>query len=805
MGSTPPSRTTIAASAPQITWDAGVVRIVDVSTFGKGNDAAAARFLDRVFQIDSVAAVELNRERGAIEIKLASSKTSPSDFLGALALAARQNGATKPSVSLPRWAVERNCTLHRNYGLVSTCKIITDRPGVLRIKHEAIRDDRVVSDDFASAIASIPGVLSARIGMWSNVLTVRFDSKRLAVARLVRQIETVLDAAPGWEDTLPQPVKTRYAIPNLTLATAAVGDFLLPVVAPASAAMLIWLNIRTFRTAGAQLKQRKIGVPLLYCTILGTALLSGQFFASALMYWTFKFWHGRLSRDVASQRRRLVAESLPRPQLARMLIANNSEVLVPLDRLRPGDRFVVSANETVPADGVIVEGTAIVDERGLQGGESVSRKRKGDSLHACSTVLVGELTVEVRRSIDETRSSQIVKSLVMATSPSPGPLGPTRRAEEFADRKVGATLATAGFGLLVGDLTTAAAILRPDYATGPGVTTPLETLRSVTLCARQGIAARDPEVFDRLAKVNEIVLIDTPDLHRGMLTVVTVHSPYISENEMLRYAASAFRHLIDDRATALIDACRERQIPVLNLAAVDFESGVTAIQDKHKIRVRERERALGAVGPLEVEVDGRPLGWISFARSTRSAAAGFVSELRRVANCPVILLTDRPASETDDLIRKLGVTEIHRGAAPDRASEFLAVRRKAGRRCALIGDCTRYSDAVNQSHVSISNAPEASWESNTASVLLLDGRLDNAAKLFEIARTHAARITVAERFIIWPGLFCVAGAFFFGATALTAVLVSNLGTLGLYNRSVEGLQSLKPRTRALAPPSRIVA
>ena len=125
---------------------------------------------------------------------------------------------------------------------------------------------------------------------------------------------------------------------------------------------------------------------------------------------------------------------------------------------------------------------------------------------------------------DRTQASSIVRALVAATSPAAGPMSPTLRTEAFADQAVGPTLATAGFGLLVGDLTAVGAILRPDYATGPGLAFPLETLRDAALCARRGIVVRRPDVFERLARVDLIVLDDDPALSRVELEVTGVQT-----------------------------------------------------------------------------------------------------------------------------------------------------------------------------------------------------------------------------------------------------------------------------------------
>ena len=267
-------------------------------------------------------------------------------------------------------------------------------------------------------------------------------------------------------------------------------------------------------------------------------------------------------------------------------------------------------------------------------------------------------------------------------------MSPTLRTETFANHAVGPTLATAGFGLLVGDLTAVGAILRPDYATGPGVAFSLETLRNAALCARRGIVVRRPDVFERLARVNLIVIDDDPALSRLELEVTGVQTQ-LPEADLLRYAASTFRHLADDRASALIAACLDRRIHLLDLPPVDFRQGVTVAHDGRRIRVGEYLPAPDGTGPLVVEVDGTPAGLISFGRSTRPEAAAALRRIREVAPVPVALVSNRSEADAAALASLLGVDQYKGGFSPEDTARFLRACRRRGLRTAFIGNDRR--------------------------------------------------------------------------------------------------------------------
>jgi cation transport ATPase len=104
---------------------------------------------------------------------------------------------------------------------------------------------------------------------------------------------------------------------------------------------------------------------------------------------------------------------------------------------------------------------------------------------------------------------------------------------------------------------------------------------------------------------------------------------------------------------------------------------------------------------------------------------------------------------------------------------------------------------VRASHVSVSVSGVADADADPSSVLLLSPRLTPLAELWAIAREHDGRLNEARRLTLLPNLLCVAGAFTFGFTSLTSVVISNLGTLGVYTRSARSLHAVRPPGLAL--------
>ncbi len=766
---TPPTH-----EGPEVSRDEGIIALRDGRLFASA--WLLERFVGRVLNVEGVRSVALDRSNATATIHLDSRHRRDPAVLGRLSGALRHE-AEGPAPSLPRAAREGDCTVYRHGAVLSTCEVLSDRPGRIRIRHEAIANDPGLAARAEALLAAVPGVRAARLAGWTGTLLIRYDPDALNTPRLLRLAEEALEDPSGWVRTLPAPTRTRFSLANTNLGIAALADFVVPMLAPVSAALLVGTNFRTFGAAYGQVRTRRLGLPVLYTTIVVATVASGQFLASAMMTWMFRFWHGRLRLDLAAERRRMLDESLPRPRLARLVGGDGPEVLVPIERLRPGDQIVVEADEAVPADGRIVAGEGIVDERSVRGLTGASRKRPGEVLLAGSTVLAGSLRVEIAQSAERSLASTIGRALVAATSPAAGTTGPTLSAEAFAEKAVGPTLATAGVGLLLGGLGTAGAILRPDYATGPGLSSPMETLRDVARCARRGIVVRAPDAFERLAACDVIVLDDAPGLRLGALEVVRVHTR-MPEADLLRYAASAFLHLADERSAALVEACRDRRSHLLDLPALDLEKGVTVAHGERRIRVRDHDSGESLV----VEADGVMIGLIEFGRSGRPAAAPAVRRLRELAGVPIVLVSQRSTSEVAALASALGV-DGHQGdlSVTDRDA-WLASSRSRGLRAAFVGE----EPARTGCEVTISLGGDI--DASGADAVLLRPDLDLLAGLWEVAAAHADQARSARRFILLPNLLCVTGAFLFGATPLTSVVVSNLGTLGLYGRAVGSLR-----------------
>ena len=449
----------------------------------------------------------------------------------------------------------------------------------------------------------------------------------------------------------------------------------------------------------------------------------------------------------------------------------------------------------------------------IRGLEGLSRKQPDDEVFAGSTIQLGELHIEVLRHGLQTRVATLARITLEATNVPHGSRTPTLRGETFAEQTVAPTMAIAGLGLLIGDISTAGAILRPDYATGPGVAFPLETLQAIALCLRHGILIREPEAIERLATADLLILEYHCALEHTELEVDTIQVfPGHFEEDLLRYATTAFHDLDDERAGALARECRTRRIAPLDLQPAEFATDLTLLQGNNRIKVGDLgTRARGhlnskspdqggprqtrADGPdsLMVGINGQVAGLIHFRRSGRLQATSMLHRLRSKRNLQVGIISEKAQPSLASLTASLGADFHINGLGADDRVRFLQNCRSRGFKVAYVGDCRIDRRAMAEVHVAISlvGSETNNLDHDSAPICVLQPRITKLAELWDVASIHQRRLRVAHRYALIPNLACIAGAFVWGFTSLASVVVTNLGTYCVYSRTAASIRSLE--------------
>jgi cation transport ATPase len=502
--------------------DPGRLTIIDGRVFATGCEALARRFARRVLRFDETRSLALDPTRSSaiLTYRLASADDQ-GVLVTRLADAVAGKGEELEEDALPRWPVGEPVTLHRHRDIISLLEIISLARGRLPAHHPEIARDPAMARRLEDALRVAPAVIEATATSARAELRVRFNPRVLTAGSLIRLVEVEFGRLRGGHAT-SSPDQVDFAPANVSLGVAATGEFVLPIVTPVTAAMLVLSNLETFRDTVHQTRDGKFGLPLLYTSIVGVTLVTGQFLSAALMFWFFRYWEHRYRQDLEVENRALLEQTVRIPNEVRVLTDDGEACLVPRCEVAVGRRVRVLAGEAVAVDARVVGGAALVDEAAVCGTPAPVRRAIGDQVLTGSKLIAGALDLEVLRSDDETQAAFIAQSLMDTTIPTRRSWALNQDAEEFAGRAVAPTFIAAGAGLVVGDLVTAGAILRPDYATGVGLAVPLETLGDVKLAFRNGAVVRSGSAFGRLAATSWILLEDHERLYDAECEVAEI-------------------------------------------------------------------------------------------------------------------------------------------------------------------------------------------------------------------------------------------------------------------------------------------
>jgi Cu2+-exporting ATPase len=838
--------------ATQVTCRPGMIRIQNDEVFGSASERWGA-FVERLRPLSEIRTIEIDRNRGTAALGFSPEQKNLKTLLERLAQALstghRADGLSDLAGLQAHFAGRRQIRLFRREAGFSTWELIHELPGRLRIRDRGLCGRTDLVRQLELELHTLPGVQTVTTSATTGSVLIRFDVRSIDRESLL----TALDEMVRCSDILAlgrgAPARASFTLANTTLAVATVGEFFFPAVLPVSAILLVATNLPSFRGALNDLGGRRIGLPLVQTSIVAGTLVTGGFIASSMMSWLLLYWQNRHTRRVATARQ-ILGSAVRKQNRTVWVCRENVELETPSSQLQPGDVISVRSGDLLPVDGKVVSGTALVDESVVRGTEGYVCRTITHTILRGSLIVEGELRVEVTRCGDDTVAGRIGQVLDAATGHTT--LAFKQHPPSIARRAVSPTLLTAGVGLMVGDVGTAVAILRPDYATGPGIGGALLLVHQLGAALQAGLVVRHAGVFAAMATIDMILLDDHPALWRTELDVAgVIATGPLSADQILQYAELALRGMCDPRSGALTMQCLERGLPVLDLPTNCVADGIEILAGPHPIRVtglaafappvdaeavdaraddeaaydeaaddeaaydetaydetvaplgNARERSARSGDPehtLEILHDGHSVGRVTFRPGERLAAARALFALRTECGAQVGLLSGDAGST--ERSRALGLDFQHACATDEERARFIVECRNSGHRVAFVGDCRGNPAAAAAADVAIALDSQPTDDGDPAGVWLLQPDYGRIATLWEISRTSRRQEQMQHGMTLIPNLACVAGAFLFGFTSLAAVVISNLGTYTVYRRSTTALHETERRLLSRRPPVR---
>lgn len=520
------------------------------------------------------------------------------------------------------------------------------------------------------------------------------------------------------------------------------------------------------------------------------------------------------------------------PKSATVVAEDGTETTVDVDSILPGQVLRVRPGESIPVDGVVLEGSSAVDESALTGESIPVEKTAGDTVNAATVNRTGSFTFRATRVGADTSLAKIIQ-LVEDANATKAPIA--RMADKVAGVFVPVVFVIsvvtfvvwmALTGSMNEALTSAVAVLVISCPCALGLATPVAIMVGTGKGAEMGILFKSAEALENLRSVGTVVLDKTGTVTRGKPAVTDIvvatradGSPAMSEKSLLKLAAALERSSEHPLAEAIMAECEARGIVarmVEDFAAVPGR-GVTAREGQIVIAagnvrlmnelgvtvpagLTEQFAAEGKT-PLFFAKNGELVGTIAVADEVKETSAGAIAALRKLG-VDVRMLTGDNRVTAEAIARRVGLTseQVIADVLPADKERHVRELQDAGGKVAMVGDGINDSPALARADVGLAIGTGADIAKEGADVVLMRSDLMDVARAIELSR---ATIRNIKQDLFWAlfyngiGIPLAAGVFFpltgwqlspmFGAAAMSlssVCVVSNALRLRTFTPSV---------------------
>ncbi|WP_337798841.1 heavy metal translocating P-type ATPase [Acidaminococcus timonensis] len=450
-------------------------------------------------------------------------------------------------------------------------------------------------------------------------------------------------------------------------------------------------------------------------------------------------------------------------------VVDGTEVEVSLADVQAGDLVSVKMGSTIPLDGEVQSGDAMVNQASMTGESMPVHKTAGLTVYAGTVVEDGEIVVKVKGSAGNSRYDRIVKMIQDSESFKSNL---ESRASHLADSLVpwclGGTLLTY---LLTRNLTRAMSILMVDFSCALKLSMPLAVLSAMRECSTHKITVKGGKFLEAVAQADTIVFDKTGTLTLAKPKVADVlcFNGY-DRATVLRYAACLEEHFPHSVANAIVrQAANEglthdemhskvEYIVAHGIASmvdgkrIVIGSGHFIFDDEHCV-IPEGEEALYENRPEEyshiyMALDGKLVAIICIQDPLRPEAPQVLKNLRKAGFRNLVMMTGDSERTAAAVAAKIGVDKFYAEVLPEDKARFIKEAKKSGHRVVMVGDGINDSPALSEADAGVAIAEGADIAREIADITISAHDLQQLVVLKEISTLLMKRVQFNYDFVI---------------------------------------------------------
>ena len=470
-----------------------------------------------------------------------------------------------------------------------------------------------------------------------------------------------------------------------------------------------------------------------------------------------------------------------------VVIRDGKEVTVGVDDVQIGEIVVVKAGQSVPLDGVIVEGNGAIDESAITGESIAVEKNVGDKVIGATINKSGYFKFKVEKVGEDTALSQIIH-LVEEASASKAPIA--KLADKvsgiFVPVVISIAVITIIVWLLLGKgisfaLSMGISVLVISCPCALGLATPTAIMVGTGKGAQYGILTKSAESLETAHQVDTVVLDKTGTITEGKPSVTDIAPVGISDKELLQIAASIEYLSEHPLAKAIVEKADGLEFSDIadfeqivgqgvkgNIDGKKVLAGNYKMMRENNIEVSEDEIfANDGKTSLYFAVDNKFVGIIAVADTIKKTSRQAIEDMRNMG-LDVIMLTGDNAVTANAIKNKLPLSSAVAEVLPSDKEEEVRKLQQSGHKIAMVGDGINDAPALTRADVGIAIGAGTDIAIESADIVLMKSDLQDVVTSIKLS--HSVIKNIKEN-LFW--------AFFYNALGIPIAAGVLYGIAGL--------------------------
>lgn len=647
-------------------------------------------------------------------------------------------------------------------------------------------------------IEGVKGVNLCKINPLANSFTVYFEKgslARLAKFVLNLDINEVKELEIDDPDFYPQEEEDVFRIVRDALYRRAFFRYLIP--APLGS-YLIFVRAYPFIRDGIKaLWKRKLNVDLLDATAISVSLATGEYGDAANIMFLLDLGE-RLEEYTLKKSQDDLAHSLALNIDKVFVQENGQKILKALKDVEIGDLVEVEMGSTIPVDGDVVEGLAMVNEASFTGESEAVKKNKGSVVFAGTALEEGNILIKVSKKYDDSRLSHIIN--LISESERNKSLS-QKKAENMADSLVKYSFIGAGLTyLLTRNFTKAKSFLMVDFSCALKLTIPIAVMKAISQSSDMDVIVKGGRFLENLSKADTIVFDKTGTLTKSEPKLAKVIAlTDINEDECLRIAACLEEHFPHSIANAVVKAAKDKDLhheemhskPEYIVAhgirsyIVDKPAIIGSehfVLEDEGIEISDQTRAMiddlkEHYSLLYLAFSGRLIAVLCIEDPIREDAKDVIKELRKLGFNEIAMLTGDAENAARSVAEKLGLDHYQSQVLPEDKQAYVKKKKAEGRTVIMIGDGINDSVALSAADVGIAMHQGADIAKEISDISIGTDSLYGLIDAIKLAKAMDQRIKDDYKKIVGINSSLIALGVLGYLTNTTSSLIHNLSTV----------------------------